>query len=101
MNRPKNVLVHSELVFKQSSSSCCLHFEIMRPTQHLTVDQQYLAVARLEAGCPQVEAPIELRVSLNVTLSSPGIIILHASGSNYTGRRDQWTSELTTTNDGW
>ena len=62
MNRPTNL----ELVFKQSSSSCCSHFDIMRPRRHLTTDQQYLAIVRLQTGCSQTDVPTELRVSQSV-----------------------------------
>lgn len=35
--------VFEKFVFKQSSSSYCSQFDIIRPRQHLTDDQQYLA----------------------------------------------------------
>uniref|UniRef100_A0A671VKC8 HTH cro/C1-type domain-containing protein n=1 Tax=Sparus aurata TaxID=8175 RepID=A0A671VKC8_SPAAU len=66
MNRPIHFLVQLESVFKQSSSSCCSHFDIMRPRRHLTIDQQYLAIARLQTGCSQTEVATELRVSQSV-----------------------------------
>lgn len=56
-------MVQSVLVFKQSSSSCCSNFDIMRPAQHLTTDQQFLTIARLHTGCSQTKVAIELRVS--------------------------------------
>ncbi|KAJ8352617.1 hypothetical protein SKAU_G00240930 [Synaphobranchus kaupii] len=38
----------------------------MRPRRHLTIDQQYLAIARLQTGCSQREVATELRVSQSV-----------------------------------
>ncbi|XP_058234807.1 uncharacterized protein LOC131345768 isoform X2 [Hemibagrus wyckioides] len=66
MNPPINFLVPLELVFKQSSSSCCSHFDIMRPRPHLTIDQQNLTIVRLQTGCSQREVATELRVSQSV-----------------------------------
>ncbi len=66
MNWPLNVLVQWQFVFKLSSSSCCSHFDIMRPRRHLTIDHQYLAIARLQMGCSQREAATELKVSQSV-----------------------------------
>jgi len=68
MNRPIHFLVQLELVFKQSSSSCCSHFDIMRPRRQLTIDQQYLATARLLTGCSQTDVATELRVSQSVII---------------------------------
>lgn len=59
MNRPINFLVQLELVFKQSSSSCCSHFD-MRQRHHLTVDQQYLALVKLHTGCSQTELSLSI-----------------------------------------
>ncbi|MEQ2210983.1 hypothetical protein XENOCAPTIV_023553 [Xenoophorus captivus] len=65
MNRPIHFLLHSQLVFKQSSS-CCSHFDIMRSRRHLTTDQQNHTTARLQIGCSQTEIATELRVSQSV-----------------------------------
>ncbi len=66
MNWPLNVLVQWQFIFKQSSSSCGSHFDIMRPRRHLTIYQQYLALARLQMGCSQREFATELKVSQSV-----------------------------------
>ncbi|CAK6970414.1 Transposable element Tcb1 [Scomber scombrus] len=66
MNRRIHFLIQLELVFTQSSSSCCSHFDIMRPRRHLTIDQQYLAIVRLQTGCSQTVLATELRVSQSV-----------------------------------
>lgn len=68
INWPICFLVQSELVLKQSASSFCSHFVIMRPSQHLTFHQQplatwYLTIARFQTGCSQTEVATELRVS--------------------------------------
>jgi len=60
---PINILVQLELVFKQPSSSCCSHCDIMGARRHLTIDQQYLAIVRLQTGCSQTDVATELRVS--------------------------------------
>ncbi len=65
MNWPLNVLVQWQFVFKQSSSSCCSHFDIMRPRRNLTIYQQY-HIARLQMGCSQREVATELKASQSV-----------------------------------
>ena len=65
-NRRLNVLVQWQFVFEQSSSSCCSYFDITRPRRHLTIDQQWLAIARLHMGCFQRGVATELQVSESV-----------------------------------
>jgi len=66
MIRPIHFLVQLEMVFKQPSSSCYSHFDIMRPRLHLTTDQQYLVTTRLQTRCCQTDVTTELRVSQSV-----------------------------------
>ena len=42
----------------------------MRPRQHLTSDQQYLAIARLQTGCSQTEVATELRAGVGKLFDS-------------------------------
>ncbi|MEQ2289646.1 hypothetical protein AMECASPLE_035336 [Ameca splendens] len=67
VNRPIHFLIQSELPFKCSSSSCCSHFDIMRPRRHLTIDQHYLDIAALQTGCSQMEVATECRLSQSVS----------------------------------
>ncbi|MEQ2280433.1 hypothetical protein AMECASPLE_019752 [Ameca splendens] len=66
MNRLMHFLVQSEFVFKQPSLSCCSHVEIPRPKRHITIDQQYIAIARLQTAALQAEVNSEIRGSQKV-----------------------------------
>ncbi|MED6274995.1 hypothetical protein CHARACLAT_021936 [Characodon lateralis] len=83
MSYPIHFLVQTEFVFKQSSSSCRSHFDIMRPKQHRTIDQQFLAIESLQTGCSWTEAATELRVSQS-------FISRLRQRSRETGRDTKW-----------
>lgn len=50
-------------ILKQNFSSCCSHFNLIRPRWHLTTYQQYFTTARLWTGSSQMEVSTELSVT--------------------------------------